>query len=275
MAAPVPNALTRGILAAMLRPTADAGSDHYLRLILIRETPLGGLMSPANQAIVTLTPIIQAWGGNHISYVARSGSFAKGTANKSTSDLDLFISIQSWCEIPLREICISLQDRLHEAKLPATFQNASVGTRISGLNVDLVPARQHSAWGGDHTIYNKRTSTWKKTNVQMHVKIVGMSECLNEIRLLKVWRDQNALDFPSFFLELSVIRALKDDWYGTLSSRLLKVLDYLANDFLGARIVDPANLSNVLSDDVSLVEKTKIQNAARRCLNSQWVGIVR
>ena len=266
----------RGALAAMLqRPIASAESDHYLRQILARESVLSGLLSPANQASAALTPVIRAWGGHHVSYVALSGSFAKGTANRSTSDLDLFISLHSWCEIPLRDICMSLRDRLRASNLSATFQNASVGTKIGTLNVDLVPARQHAGWGNDHSIYNKRTGSWRKTNVQTHVRVVSSSERLSEIRLLKVWRDQHGLEFPSFLLELSVIRALSDDWYGTLSSRFIKVLDYLANGFESSQIVDPANPSNVISDDLSHGEKVRIQDSARRCLTYTWVGIVR
>lgn len=177
--------------------------------------------------------------------------------------------------MPLANICTSLRDYLRASKLPATVQNASVGTKIGTLDVDLVPARQHSAWSNDHSICNKRTGTWRKTNVQSHVQFVSLSGCLNEIRLLKLWRNQCGLDFPSFLLELSAIRALTSDWYGTLSSRFLKTLDFLAAEITQVRIVDPANSSNVISEDLSFAEKVRIRDAARRSLTYGWTGIVR
>jgi hypothetical protein len=265
-----------GLLAAtLLRPVPSAESDKLLRRILDREQVLGGILSPVNQAYAILAPHITKWAGAHLSFIALSGSCAKGTANRSTNDLDIMISLRSECEISLEEICLSLKSYLQARGLPAKLQNVSVGTSIGTLNVDLVPARQRSFWTNDHSLYHKRTGTWKKTNVYKHLEIVGKSGRCDEIRLLKLWRDQRGLDFPSFYLELSVIQALKEVWIGTLSTNMLRVLDYLASEFASARITDPANLSNIISDDLTAVAKSRISSAARVSLMTNWAGFVR
>jgi hypothetical protein len=275
MSAAVPNSLITGILAALQRPTANTSSDQYLRGILARESVPNGLLAPASQAYATLAPIIRNWAGPHLSFLAYSGSYAKGTANRSGTDVDLLISLRSDCAVPLRQTCFSLRDRLKEEGFTATVQNVSVGTRVSSQNVDLVPARQQNPFTNDHSLFHKRTSSWRKTNVHTHVKLVSTCGRTSEIRLAKLWRNQKGLEFPSFYLELAVIRALRSEWYGTLSEHFLKVLDYFAGPFVTDRFIDPANGANILSDDLTYAEKLAIKRQAQASLLCSWAGIVR
>ncbi len=274
MSAAIPNPFLTGLLAALRRPVAGASSDQYLRAILVQENVSAGILSPANQAYATLAPIIQHWAGTHLSLLAFSGSFAKGTANRSNSDLDLLISLRSDCSIPLEEICTSLRDRIMREGYPATLQNVSVGTTVWSQQVDLVPAHQRNTFTNDHSLFHKRTGTWRKTNFHRHVSLVSLCGRTNEIRLLKLWRDQKGLEFPSFYLELAVIRALRSVWYGSLSEHVLTVLDYLADGFALDRFEDPANGTNVISDDLSHFEKLAIKRQAQASLCGSWAGIV-
>jgi hypothetical protein len=275
MSTAVPNAFMSGILAVLQRPTPNALSDQYLRAILAREYVDNGLLSPANAVYSTVAPIIQNWAGAHLSFLAFSGSYAKGTANKSGTDLDLLISLRDSCTVPLKEICSSLKSRMSEEGYAATVQNVSVGISVRGTKVDLVPARQQNPFTNDHSLYHKRTGTWRKTNVHKHVNLVSSCGWTPEIRLIKLWRDQKGLDFPSFYLELAVIRALRGVWYGTLSEHVLSILDYLAGNFVTDRFVDPANTANVISDDLTFAEKKRIQTAAQLSLRGDWSGIIR
>ena len=108
-----------------------------------------------------------------------------------------------------------------------------------------------------------------------HINHVIRAGRLSESRIIKLWRDQSGLDFPSFYLELTVIDALSQQRFGTLSDNLWKVFQYLRDRFPAARIVDPANTNNVISDDLSAAEKTKIKTAAEQALKaSNWNQIV-
>ena len=93
-------------------------------------------------------------------------------------------------------------------------------------------------------------------------------------RILKLWRDQKHLDFPSFYLELTTINALSGA-RGTLSQNVWATLEYLRDKFSNARVVDPANTNNIISDDLSAAGKASIAAAARQAVNaSDWNQIV-
>lgn len=92
---------------------------------------------------------------------------------------------------------------------------------------------------------------------------------------VQLWRNQKGSDFPSFYLELTVINALSQE-YGALSANVLKVFHYLRNNFSNARVVDPANTNNIISDDLSAAEKAKIASAAEQALSAtNWNQVVK
>jgi hypothetical protein len=105
-----------------------------------------------------------------------------------------------------------------------------------------------------------------------HVKLCGR---ISESRIVKLWRDQKALDFPSFYLELTVINALLRQPSGTLPENVWKVFGYLRDSFLDARVIDPANTNNIISDDLTGAEKARIKAAAVQTLKAKtWEEIV-
>ena len=67
--------------------------DEYLRAILTREAVDTGLFSPVRSVQTVLYPIIQGWAGDRLLTVHPSCSFMKGTANKSGTDIDLFMAL--------------------------------------------------------------------------------------------------------------------------------------------------------------------------------------
>jgi hypothetical protein len=127
----------------------------------------------------------------------------------------------------------------------------------------------------DHSLYVRRTATWQKTNVLTHIAAVRSANRLQETRVLKLWRNQNGLDFPSFYLELVIARALAGR-PATLAENVSLVFEYLRDSFISARFVDPANSNNILSDDLTMAEKRKICAAAQVARATQyWKDIVR
>jgi hypothetical protein len=95
-------------------------------------------------------------------------------------------------------------------------------------------------------------------------------------------------------LELAVIRGLAGlnplaDAHGSVNSgrdpvgldaggpaaRFLGVLEFLANGFGGARIADPANSNNVVSDSMTEEEKARIAEAARVAVRAErWDRVI-
>lgn len=250
-------------------------ANGYLNRILLREAiPTTGPNSPAVTALATLRPIITAWAGQYLDSLTASGSFAKGTANQSGTDVDLFISLKSNVSETLKEVYNKLKDHLAAQGYAPSPQNVSINIRVGTLSVDLVPAKRQDTYSGDHSLYRRRADTWTKTNVTLHINYVRNSNRQSEIRIIKLWRKQKGLDFPSFYLELTVINALYGAHSGNLSANILKALEYLRDSFTTARVADPANTNNIISDDLTLAEKTTISLAAARAINGAWGELV-
>jgi hypothetical protein len=255
---------------ALLQPYID----ERFRAILQREAVNVGPFSAVWEAKRTLEAYINVWSNGFVDAVHPSGSFAKGTANRSGTDLDLFISVRADVPNTLKEIHDTLFNQLQSRGLRPNRQNVSIGVIVDSLCVDLVPGRQVGWLPTDHNLFHRKTETWRKTNVITHIAHVRAANRADEIRLLKLWRNQQGLDFPSFYLELAVIRALDGTTDYLLSSKVLRVLRYFATVFSSQRFLDPANMANVISDDLTQQEKGQIQRAARNSLAS-WPYVIR
>jgi hypothetical protein len=154
-----------------------------------------------------------------------SGSFAKGTANHSGTDIDLFISLAQHTPNPLKQIYDTLFKKMGEKGYGPKRQNVSINVRVNGCSVDLVPAKRQDTYSSDHSLYRRKADTWTKTNVATHINHVIGGGRFNETRIVKLWRNQKSLDFPSFYLELIVINALAGQYFGTLSGNVRKVFE--------------------------------------------------
>lgn len=249
--------------------------DEYLQAILTREAVDTGPFSPVRGVQAVLYPIIQRWAGNRLLSVHPSGSFMKGTANMSGTDIDLFISLSEQTTETLKEIYDKLFNTMKANGYTPTRQNVSINVRANGYSVDLVPGKRQNSYGDDHSLYRRKADTWTKTNVVTHISHVTRAGRLKESRIIKLWRDQKKLDFPSFYLEMAVISALSAQYGGGISGNVWKVFEYLRDRFQIARAVDPANTNNIISDDLSAADKTKIKTAAGLALKAtNWSQIV-
>jgi hypothetical protein len=249
--------------------------DQYLQNILSREAVDTGIFSPVRNAQTALQPIIAEWAGGQLRSITPSGSFAKGTANLSGTDIDLFISLSNTTNETLKEIYNSLATRMEAKGYVVRRQNVSIGVRVGGYAVDLVPAKHQGTLSEDHSLYRRRADTWTKTNVLTHIGYVRGSGRLSEMRVVKLWRDQKGLDFPSFYLEKTVMNAPSGPVFSGISDNVLQIFQYLRDTFPNARIVDPANSNNIISDDLSMADRLKIKAAAESALRAKnWNEVV-
>src|SRR5579871_440871 len=241
-------------------------ADQYLALILSREQVDTGPFSPVRGAQATVMPILTAWGGQFLQSVSPSGSFAKGTAVKSGTDIDLFISLHPNTPATLRVVHDTLVAKLRQSNYMPRLQNVSINIKVNGYSVDLVPGKLQNALLTDHSLYRRKAGTWTKTNIATHIRSVMGGGRQAETRLLKLWRNQKGLEFPSFYLELTTIEALRNTSIPALGARVWRVFEYLRDRFVNARVIDPANTNNIISDDLTIAEKMTVKNAAIRAL---------
>lgn len=236
-------------------------ADAYLRSLLVKYQ----VDAKAGLAIAKhdILPVLQAWRGGDLRDVRLSGSIAKGTANSSATDMDLFIELHSSSQGTLQAIYNSL---FHVARQcwTARAQNVSIGVQCSGYHFDLVPGRQQAGYQNWYSLWRSKAQTWTQTNVDLHVQTVTQSGRAEEIRIVKLWRTLAGLDFSSFVLELGVIEALKGRRHGDLARNVSAALEWIRDNIETARLVDPANTNNVVSDDMTAADKRAAAVAAGR-----------
>jgi hypothetical protein len=200
---------------------------------------------------------------------------AKGTAIKGVSDIDLFISLKSDTRETLREIYNSLDIYVRSKGIDTKRQNVSLGITQNGLAVDLVPGKKQSGYQNYHSIYVSKKDTWTQTNVKSQIDLISNSVRKDEIILTKIWRKNYGLDFPSIYLELIVIEALKYKSIESLSDNFWTVLKYLTENFTEKVITDPSNSNNIVSDTLYKYEKETIVIKAKESISKKyWSNIV-
>lgn len=246
--------------------------DQYIRQVVTAHTP--NVSYVVADKINELRPHIHAWANGHAYVLKLSGSLAKGTGITDTTDIDMFISLDPSVSTSntLENVYNTLRNRFDGAGYAVREQNVSVGISHTGLKIDVVAGVRHHILGFDHSIWKRKAKTWTKTNVDEHITYVKNSGRIFDIKAIKVWRKLRGLDFPSFYLELSVIEALKGTGLlgSSPSQNFVKVMNYLVNEVEDRKIIDPANQSNEVSDELTVAEKLVIKAAAENTLAGRW-----
>ncbi len=245
--------------------------DQYLANILNKYAPSDNTKAASGM----LHNPLCLWAGDDLNAIWLFGSSQKGTAIAGKSDLDLFVSIKASCRFSIADIYKSLLERLTQLGYSPRRQDVSIGITVDGKNVDIVPAKLQTGSAQFHILHRSKTGSWTQTNIHKQVEEVIRANKRNEIKLTKIWRELNKLSFPSFYLELFVIEALKSSRKVSLADRFNDVLLYLSNEFERTRIVDPSNTANIFFNDPTTTEKSAIASRAREaCKASSWNGVV-
>ncbi len=230
--------------------------------------------SAAHKAADEILPILQQWGKQYLSGLTVSGAYAKNTAVSLSSDIDLLISLKSVPNMEIKQVFWRLFEFITDQNLNAHTRNVAIQLEHHGLKIDLVPAYQdHNGLG--NILFFKSTGQELHTNVVKHIHLVANSGRQQEICALKIWRERQSLDFPSFYLEMTVLQALEGERFGQLAENVITVLRYLANRFERTIVRDPANAQNIVSEELPESAKAKIARQAREALyDENWEEII-
>lgn len=252
--------------------------DSYIRFIIQKHKIKNEQNCKAMLVSKSLYPIIRRWAHNNLIQICPTGSFAKKTNITGNTDIDLFISLKSSTPLALKDIYENLAGFLQFNNLSVKRQNVSIRLNLKDIDIDIVVGRRQEGNTQDHSLYTRKSNSWIKTNIYKHISFVKKANCRLEILALKIWRKLNSLDFPSFYLEMSVIEALKNCKTFKLSSNLLIIFRYLSNNFEDARIIDPANSNNIISDELNKIEKKAIKDLAYSSLSyliaNSWKDVI-
>lgn len=118
------------------------------------------------------------------------------------TDIDILISLTSTLSETLQSIYDTLFNALSQAGYAARRQNVSIGIAVGGWKVDVTPGRRQDQYGNYHSLCSNKTGSWLQTNINEHIRVVSGSGRIDEIRLMKIWRNRFGLDWPRIFYKV-------------------------------------------------------------------------
>jgi hypothetical protein len=237
-------------------------ADEYVESILAKYAVARGPTSAAEKLGNIVAGPISAWAGTQLNALEYSGSYAKQTGVHGVSDVDLFVSLKANTTETLKQLYEGLHSVAQNNGWSPRAQNVSIGISIGGTRADLVPAKVQSGYQNYHSLYLRKRDSWTQTNVALHIQTVRDSGRIREIRAIKIWKHLRNLDWPSLYLELFVIDALRGRSKTALADNVLHVLRAAEASLASTRIVDPGNSNNIISDDLTTNEKHQVAGLA-------------
>ncbi|WP_421761423.1 hypothetical protein [Devosia sp.] len=250
--------------------------SEYLRSILRREAVEEDASSNLRALEGKVDRLCGNWGGRHLLEVYPTGAFEKRMANKSGVNIDFLLSLSPETPFRIAEIYESLAGALKRQGFSPIRRPVSLGINLDGTEIDLIPAKREALSSDVHELHSTSSGFSTKTNLTQHVLDALENSRHEEVRVLKLWRDQNGLDLPSFYLELTSYAALRRRPLGELADNVWMVLGYLESLFVARGVLDPANANNVVSSELTTVAKKRVaQAAAAARAGRPWSEIVR
>jgi len=249
-------------------------TDQYVASVVEKYHIAADMDSPSHHAADEVLPLVKQWGKQFLAGMTLSGAYAKNTAISLSSDVDVLVALNPLPDKEMKSIFWSLFEFLSDRDLRPHTRDVSIQVEADGCKVDLIPACRDRGTSGN-LLFNKRLRGDVHTDVARHVHLVANSGRQQEICALKIWRERKKLEFPSFYLELTVLHALEGERFGQLTENVRAVLRYIASRFERVNARDPANEDNVISNDLTVSEKAAIAKAARDALyDENWKKIL-
>jgi len=255
---------------------STVSASEYLRDILAREMVTREVMADLTHVESKLAALCHAWGSRHIVDVTPGGGYEKAMANRSGIGIDYVVWIHAQSEHRIPEIYESMFSAFRRLGLAPQRRNVTLALNLGAMVVDLLPAKRLSMISDIHEIYSTRRGVAITTNLHQHVLDSHEAGRQDEVRILKLWRDQNGLDFPSYYLELATQAALRRQPTDALADNVWTTLGFFERLLVPRAMLDPANAANIVSDELTAAQKRSIALAAGAARSGRpWSEIVR
>lgn len=252
-------------------------AQEYLQSLLnsqdLSQTELSGLRTLREKIEQQLRTGLQK-----VERVYYAGSFGKKTMIREQYDLDIVVYWASNCGFTLEAIYNGVGKML--AKHWKVVNPKTVAWELpfeGGFHIDVVPGRAIDASFKYANLYRRDTKSSLQTSIKVHLDTVRNSGRCDAIRLMKLWRKRKLVPIAkSLALELLTINGCGGKPSTDLAKQVWGTFEYLRDNILTVRLVDPANTNNIISDQISSSEKQAIKQAAQIALASKtWVEIFR
>jgi hypothetical protein len=213
------------------------------------------------------------------------GSYAKGTMNRDSYDLDLACYFQrddSDAGDTLQQIydnvehALAKKYRIERKSSAVRLHDCEVGT---DFHIDVVPGRFVGDDADDVFLYQSSGEKGRlKTNLDVHIAHVKESGLIPAVRLLKLWVVRYHLGVKTFVLELLAIDLLSRKREASLGDQLTYVFEQFRDHSDDLSIEDPANRTgNDLSELLSATARFTLAASARQTLEqvaaSGWESV--
>ena len=201
------------------------------------------------------------------------GSYGKRTLIAAHFDLDVVVYFPHMTAP--RQLYEAVERRLGAAGHTTVRHNVALRLQyVPGWHVDVVPGIALDAEYRSAELYASEFDAARRTSLKMHIDAARAGD-RDVIRLLKLWRYRQKTPVGSFVLELAAAHALAGCAPAPLEDRFDRVLQFLAESYLDARLIDPANPDNVVSDDIPWPDKQATTDSAQRaCHRRSWEDVV-
>jgi len=209
------------------------------------------------------------------------GSYGKKTMIREAFDLDLVIYFPHTDSRSLKDIYTSVYDSLARAGYKMTPRQIALTLQVpnnpfpnQNFHVDVVTGKALDEKFDSAYLYEILTEKRRRASLKMHID--NVREVREVIKLMKLWILRHSLDWKTFPMEQTVVRALKNKNTADLGQCMEKVLLYIKSSVNQLRLIDPANSNN----PIEIPEKTRraIEQAANRSFDAlqtdDWKSIV-
>jgi hypothetical protein len=227
-----------------------------------------------DERLQEIKQLVRGWAGNRINKILLTGSNEKETSIKGETSGDLLISIKPGMNMTLANLVDSLECEVIKHGFKANKHSSSISIETNGIEIGLMPGIFQRGTLNYHEILLTGKREPKKTNINLHVNNVLESKRQKEIKLLKIWRNCQQLEFPSFYLELVVIKALRNSDNTDLVENFITILEFLRDRFVDSSLIDPANSDSSISDQLTPAEKEYIRERAKASLEAKTISEV-
>ena len=250
-------------------------ADEYLTFVLAREAVGNGPLSPLRGLAEDMAGYGRRLAGEGLLGVHPVGGSEHGTANLTGRPIGFLFSFSPHLPASVDRLYEGLFALLDRLGYEPQRRDAGIVLLYRNVLIDIVPAKREAMAGDVHELWNARAKRAVKTCPTAHARLIRESGRIAEIRCLKLWRDQIGLDFPTFYLELSVLAALRKRPPGSLSDNVWAVFGYLETLFVARSVLDPFNANNIVSDSLSAAGRDAVRKAARLARSGRpWSQII-
>jgi hypothetical protein len=205
--------------------------------------------------------------GTHRFYYA--GSYGKKTVIREKYDLDIVMYWSCDCGYTLSDIYNAVGSELQKEWIAHPKTVAWTLPFDNGMNIDVVPGRAIDDTYRFANLYRRDVGTSLKTSIKVHIETIKDSGRRSAIRLMKLWKIRNNVPFKSFVLEQMTISGARSSSLSELEPQLIAALTYVRDSIETARIIDPANSNNIISDSIQPWEKSVIKLQAQTALDAR------